>query len=329
MKTTVRICVTVLIFSTLAGSAAGGRLLDRIAAVVDNEVILLSEVDERARAALAEIPDSLPKAQRQEKKRKVRLHALEQLIEEKLIEQKIREHHIEVSDEEVERQVEWLRQRNNMDEKQFREALALEGQTIDTLKKQIRHNLQQQKLIELQLRENPRLRAQVQVSERDIRSYYEAHYATEKASEKIHARHILFLVPPDASEQKRQEARKKALEVLGRLRAGEDFAELARKFSDDPSASVGGDLGWFGRGDMMEKFERIAFSLEPGQISDVVETKLGFHIIQVMEKKSEGPPPLEKVRKEIQARLAREKFQQALGIWLKQVREETFIDIKL
>ena len=80
---------------------------------------------------------------------------------------------------------------------------------------------------------------------------------------------------------------------------------------------------------MMEKFERIAFSLAEGQISDVVETRLGYHIIQVMEKKSEGPPPLEKVRNEIQARLAREKFQQALSIWMEQVRKETYVDIKI
>jgi len=313
----------------LAGPSSAGKVLDRIAAVVNHEVILLSEVDERARSALASISPELPLDKQVEQKDKIRHQALEQLIEEKLLDQKVREHHIEVGDKEIERQIEWLRQRNNMDEKQFAEALALEGQTLAGLKRQMRRQLQQQKLIDLQLRENPELRARVQVAEKDIQAYYQSHYTTSSAKEKIRARHILFLVPPGSPPEKDAAVRQKAEQVLKRLREGEDFQKLAKQFSDDPSGAVGGDLGWFRRGDMMEEFEKAAFALAKGQISGLVHTRLGYHIIKLIDRASEGPPPLAKVRDEIRSRLAREKFREALSIWLSILKKESFLDIKL
>lgn len=313
----------------LAGPVPAGKVIDRIAAVVNHEVILLSEVDERARSALAGISTELPLDRQLEQKNKIRREALEQLIEEKLLDQKVREHHIEVSDADVQRQIDWLRQRNKMDEKQFADALALEGQTLAGLKQQLRRQLLQQKLIDMQLRENPELRARVQVAEKDIKDYYQSHYTSDTAKEKIRVRHILFLVPPGSTPEKDAAVRRKAEQVLKRLRAGEDFSKLAKEFSDDPSGAVGGDLGWFRRGDMMEEFEKAAFALAQGEISGLVHTRLGYHIIELVDRAREGPPPLAKVRNEIRSRLAREKFNEALSIWLRMIKKESYLDIRL
>ncbi len=309
--------------------ARAGRSLDGVAAVVNHEIILLSEVDSRANMALAAISSDLSAEQKSAREREIRLQALDQLIEEKLLQQKVQEHHIAVTDEEVDGQIEWLRQRNRMSEEQFREALKVEGQTMDGLRAQLRGQLEQQKLLDTQLRDNPELRARLLVTEHDIDSAYQARYASEKAKEQIKARHILIRLAADATAEQQQAALAKAREVLALLGKGEPFEKLAADYSDDTSSTVGGELGWFRRGDMMPDFEDPAFALTKGATSQPVRTSLGYHIIQVTDRKQEGPPDLDKVRDQIRNQLAREKFQEALDTWIKMLREQSYLDIKL
>ncbi len=145
-------------------------------------------------------------------------------------------------------------------------------------------------------------------SEEAITGYYEAHASDRfTAPEEVRARHILIELRPDADEQARAAARKKAEDVLAKVKQGGDFAALAKEFSDDPgSASKGGDLGLFGRGKMVPQFDDAAFALASGQLSEVVESPFGFHIIKVDEKLSGGTKPLEAVRTEIVQTLTEE-----------------------
>jgi peptidyl-prolyl cis-trans isomerase D len=145
-------------------------------------------------------------------------------------------------------------------------------------------------------------------SEEAIKAYYDAHRDDRfTAEEEIRARHILIKVPPGADDKERAEARKKAEDIRAKAQKG-DFAKLAQQFSEDPgSASKGGDLGLFPRGKMVPAFDAAAFALEPGSVSDVVETPFGFHVIKVEEKLPGGPKPLDAVRKEIVETLTDEK----------------------
>jgi peptidyl-prolyl cis-trans isomerase D len=142
-----------------------------------------------------------------------------------------------------------------------------------------------------------------------VKAYYDAHVEDRFTTpEQVHARHILIKLAPGADEKARAEARKKAEDVLAEVKAGSDFAALAKKESQDPgSASKGGDLGLFARGRMVPPFEAAAFALEPGGVSDIVETPFGFHIIKVDEKVPGGQKPLEEVRGEIVKTLTDEK----------------------
>jgi len=134
-----------------------------------------------------------------------------------------------------------------------------------------------------------------------VQAYYDAHRADRfTAPEEIRARHILIKLTPDADEKQRAEARKKAEDALDKLKKGADFAKLAQQVSEDPgSASKGGDLGLFSRGKMVPSFDAAAFALEPGGLSEIVESPFGLHIIKVDEKLPGGPKPLEAVRQEI------------------------------
>lgn len=138
--------------------------------------------------------------------------------------------------------------------------------------------------------------ARITPTEEQIKEYYESNPAQFEKPEEVRARHILFTVKPDASEADKAAARKQAEEVLAKAKGGADFAELAKQYSQDSTAESGGDLGTFGRGVMTPAFEAAAFALEPGQVSDIVETPFGFHIIKLEQKQAAGTQPLDEAR---------------------------------
>ncbi|MEA2625698.1 MAG: peptidyl-prolyl cis-trans isomerase [Candidatus Binatota bacterium] len=139
--------------------------------------------------------------------------------------------------------------------------------------------------------------AAIQVSDEEIRQEYDLHKEDRYTdAQQVRARHILLRLPPEADEKAREEVHKRAETALERVKKGEDFAAVAKELSEDPAnKDQGGDLGFFARGQMEEAFETAAFSLEPGSTSDLVETRHGFHVIKVEEKKPERLKPIEEV----------------------------------
>jgi peptidyl-prolyl cis-trans isomerase D len=146
---------------------------------------------------------------------------------------------------------------------------------------------------------------QADVSDAQIKEYYDAHVDEYSKPEEVHARHILLKMDPQADDGFKAEVRKKADEVLAKVKAGEDFAALAKQYSEDSTAADGGDLGSFGRGKMVKPFEDAAFALAPGATSEIVESPFGLHIIKVESKEEAGTKPLDAVRGEIAAALKR------------------------
>ncbi len=146
----------------------------------------------------------------------------------------------------------------------------------------------------------------VTVTEEEISDYYELNQERFKDPEQVKARHILFKVAPNASESEEAEAKEGALAILKRARAGEDFSELAKKHSQDLTASKGGDLGYFQRGKMAKPFEDLAFGLKPGELGGPVRTKFGWHIIKVDDVKEASIKTLPDVRDEIIETLKRD-----------------------
>ncbi len=142
-------------------------------------------------------------------------------------------------------------------------------------------------------------RDQVEINEWEIRAYYEDNPSMFKQEKEVRARHILFRVPSDTTEDGKEKIKEKALSVLEKARSGQDFSELAREYSEAPTKEQGGDLGYFSGGQMVESFEKAAFNMEKGQISDLVETTYGYHIIKVEDIKEERVKDFEEVRDQI------------------------------
>jgi peptidyl-prolyl cis-trans isomerase D len=157
--------------------------------------------------------------------------------------------------------------------------------------------------IEYVLFPNDHFEPQVTLTEADARKYYDDNQKEFEQQEQVRARHILIRSPESAGEETKAEARQRAEAALTRVKDGADFATVATEVSEDSSASNGGDLGFFRRGMMVPPFEEAAFSLQPGQTSDIVETQFGFHIIKVEERKEAGVLPFEEKRAQIEDKL--------------------------
>lgn len=166
------------------------------------------------------------------------------------------------------------------------------------------YRLPEQRRVSYALVDTDEIRSAIEIDEETLRAEYEASLAEYTVDEQVKARHILFRVPPGAPEEDKAAVRERAEAALQRLGAGEEFAALAAELSDDPTASAGGDLGWVTRGRQVEGFDEVAFALEPGQRSDVVETEFGFEIILVEERRDQQVQPFEEVRGQLAQRLA-------------------------
>ena len=144
---------------------------------------------------------------------------------------------------------------------------------------------------------------EVAITEKEIQSFYEYNHAAYSRPKELKARHILFELAQDADKETEDQVKKAAEEVLAKIRKGEDFAKLAGMHSDCPSKSEGGDLGYFKKGDMAPAFEEVAFDLKKGEVSNLVRTPFGYHIIKVEDIKEAHTQPLEEVRDEIKETL--------------------------
>ncbi|HOX44221.1 MAG TPA: peptidylprolyl isomerase [Myxococcota bacterium] len=304
--------------------ASAGEVLDRIAAVVNEDVILLSEVDRQCQDSLAQVPGGLPLDEELGRKRQIRRQALERLIDELLLAQQIRGAAIDVDDEQVARYIARLREDNKMSEAQFEAALVHEGKSLDAFKAEVRKMLERQRLM------GRELAGKVNVTEKEVEEYYRTTYLEGGGVHKVRASHILFALPESATAEQDQQVRARGEAVLKAIQGGADFAETAKKESDDPSGPLGGDLGWFRRGDMVAAFETAAFALKKGEMTDgLVRTQYGYHIIQVTGTAEEAPPALDQVSEDIRRRLMIDKQERFQRNWLEDLRRKAFVEIKL
>ncbi|HEX8960192.1 MAG TPA: peptidylprolyl isomerase [Geobacteraceae bacterium] len=168
--------------------------------------------------------------------------------------------------------------------------------------------------------------AKVTVSEADVKKFYDDNQDKFKRPESYHASHILIGVDPKATAEEKKKAKEKAEAVRKKVLAGEDFAALAKAESTCPSKEKGGDLGTFGQGEMVPPFEKATAALKPGQISDVVETQFGYHIIKLVEKKDAGVVKFDEAKDNIERYLKQTKTQKAIGDYIAQLKSKATIE---
>jgi peptidyl-prolyl cis-trans isomerase C len=163
----------------------------------------------------------------------------------------------------------------------------------------------------------------ITISESEIKQYYDSHQEEFKTPEMVKAKHILIRVTPESSQEDKKKAMEKAADILKRIKDGEEFEKLANEFSEDPgSKSKGGDIGFFPKGRMVKPFEDAAFALKPGELSSVVETQFGYHIIRVDDHKETSIETFESVKENINQKLTQEKMREKVTEFLDKMMKE-------
>jgi peptidyl-prolyl cis-trans isomerase C len=166
----------------------------------------------------------------------------------------------------------------------------------------------------------------VKVTDAEVDEFYAANIEKFATPEQVRARHILVKVESGTTTEQKAAAKKKIEEVLAKAREGVDFAELARDYSEGPSAPQGGDLGLFTRGRMVPAFEEAAFSMKAGEVSAIVETRFGYHIIKVEERKPAGTANKEEVTDRIRQFLNQQKLSETVMARLEALREDAKVE---
>ncbi|HEX9079651.1 MAG TPA: peptidylprolyl isomerase [Desulfuromonadaceae bacterium] len=298
-----------------------GKVINAIAAVVNDDVITLYQVRHEAEPAIraAEKQSVLDDAARS----RIRHTILDRLVEKTLAEQKIKELGITVGDDEVKQAIEDVKKQNNMTQDALTAALAAEGLTFDQYRAQLREQLEKLKLVSMEVR------SKIQVGETEMREYYQANAAKYAEEDTFRARHIFFRVNEKSTPAEIKQTMKTALMVLAEAKSGKDFVGLAKTYSQDPAARTdGGDMGRFKKGDMLPELEKTIMAMKPGEISELVSTPVGLHIIKLEERISGKMKPFATVRTEIENEIYRKKSEERFSQWAKELRTKSSIEVK-
>jgi peptidyl-prolyl cis-trans isomerase SurA len=302
----------------LAAFPARAEIIERVVATVDDEMILLSELRNRAAPYL---PQTLYGAgSEQEKKKRVQdlyKKLLDQLIDEMLVQREAQKGHISVTKLEVDQAIDNVREQNLMTEEDFREAIRAQGFTEQKYREDIRKQLVYMKLT------NQMVRSRVSVTEEDERERYEEGLRKARRTLRFRAAHVFFPLAADASAAEVAETRRRAAVLRARLDE--------KNFDAAIKEQGGGDLGWLSQGDLPEELERALLSLEPGQVSEPVRGPSGLHIFLLRERQRSSVtlPSFEQSKQTIERQMLEEAMGRQQKLFLEQLRRKAVIDIRL
>lgn len=244
---------------------------------------------------------------------------LETLINRELLYQESQKSKIMVEETVVNEQLKMVKKDFPSDDA-FKTAMAKMDLSEEDIKTQIRKGMTIERFID------ERFGMKIQVSDSEMKDYYDSRSHFFKNPEQVRASHILVKAEANATEAQKKAAGKKIKEIQLKLKNGDDFAEVAKADSEGPSAGKGGDLGYFRRGQMVKPFEEKAFSMNPRQVSDPVETKFGYHLILVTDKKPESTIPYEDVKDKLKQYMLRQKVQEQVNAYIKVIKEKAKVE---
>jgi peptidyl-prolyl cis-trans isomerase C len=291
-------------------------VLPAVVATVNGEDIQKWEVEAALKQAEASAGGPVPA----DKRDAVLRNILDELVTYHLLAQEANGRKMNVPDADVDAEMLKIRQ-DFPTEDAYKQALLLQGVTVDQLRALTRRAMQAQKLVDAEVT------SKIAVADAEVDTFYKENIDRFKQGDTVHVSHIYLAVPPNAPPAEKNQKRAAATELLKQVRAGADFAKIARENSNDATAANGGDLGFFGKGDMPPDFEKVAFELKPGTMSGVVELQTGLHIIKVHERRGPRTAPLAEVRENVKAFLLNGQRQTKLDQLLGQIKGKSTIQI--
>ena len=311
-----------LVFSFLLSSPIFAMTLDRIVAKVNADVITLMKLEDRV-AGYLEKMEAEGSVDNHLDEKSLMNTVLDGMIAEKLQIQEAKKRGMEVTDEDLQQSLDQIYERNNITEDQFKNMLINEGNNFDDYKKLIHGQILVSRITQMQLG------SAGEPGEKALRKYYRKNKKNFWVPEKMALSHILFVEESDSSAKDKQLQKNKAEKVLRQIQAGENFSVLARKYSDDVSAHSGGRLGVVERGTMLPEFEKAAFDLKVGEVSNIVKTANGFHIIKCESIVPGYVKNFKLVKPEIKKIVGFKNREKKYKEWMDELKKKSFIKVSL
>ncbi len=300
-----------LLILCLIPNEAPCEIIDRVVAIVNDEIITLREVEEyvhvEKRDRLKSVDDYVLGIRLREK--------LDMLIENTLINQQAKKMRIEVSDREVEQVVENIKKQNLITEEELREQLRRENISYENFLKGIRMGLVRSKVLARVITPD------VNLTEKRLIDYYLSH-SDEFTEEEFHLFHIFI-------SGLRRDAKERAEEVQDAIKKGISFEELAKIYSDDPSGSYGGDIGFVRKEDLVPEIREALKNVKEGDYTDIVRSRYGFHILMLKERKKGKVLPFEEVKEEIKRRVIQEESEKRYREYVEKLKKGSYIEVKI
>jgi len=301
--------------------AAPARVVDRVAATVNAEVIMQSELEEAAEIYTRQMDKMQERGFSEAEKTALRRRVLEELIDRKLMEGHARELGIAASEEEINRAIEDVLVRAKINQEQLLNALAHDGMRYEEYRGQIRDQIVKAKMIHREIS------ARVNIKDTEIEGYYLDHAEEFRSAKGVVLSHILLPLPANPAAAQVAAGREEAERIRREILDGLKFAEAATRYSRDASAAQSGRLGFFREGDLGPEMEQAVARLAEGELSPPVQSPLGIHLILLEERTTGDLRPLEKVQEQIREKLYEEAAERQFEEWRKELRRKAHVEV--
>jgi peptidyl-prolyl cis-trans isomerase SurA len=306
----------------LAPDPAEARVVEKIAALVGDDIILQSEVEDRAAPLLADIAAIANPGEREARSSSIRREVLDRLIDDQLLAQQATELKLTVGDDEIDRAIGQIKRDYGLNDAQLREELRRQGQSMATYRLNTKKEILKYRVL------NIAVGSKINVGDSEVQSYYDRHM--KAANVQVRASHIFLAIPENADNATVLEREKLAKSLLARAQEGEDFAKLAREYSQDAATrGDGGDLGFIGRDILPKPLEELLFSMKIGEVRGPVRADRGFHVIKLVDKRTKEAKPFAEVQDEIRVRLRQREMERQTKIYLGELRKKILVDVRM
>ena len=316
--------VLILLGVLLLCAPVRAEVVDKIIAVVNDEIITLYEFNTAFEPYRKNIENTYKGTDKASVMQQTKESFLQRLIDNILMEQEAKKSGagMIVKDEEVMAVLQDVLTKQKISLQEYLKNLAREGNSLESVKKEIRGQMMRARLLRREVK------SKILVSDEEIGEYYNKNRQDYEGKETVRIKQLLLLLPPNANETIKAKMKNQALQLHKRVMDGEPFDLLIVKYSQGPATAQGGDVGFIERGTIIPEVEAAAFKLPVGQVSAVIESSVGFHIIQVLDKKGAGLKPIAAVREEIKTKIEDEKLEKKFDEWIASVRAKSHIEVK-
>ena len=308
-----------------ASRNAGQKVsLERVVAIVNDSIILQSELDARLTPMIAQAQAIPDEGERKRRLAKLSSQILDEMVNEELIVQAAVASKIEVETSEVQAALDEIKQQNNLDDAGLAQALSAQGYTLPNYKADLRRQLMRLRAV------NTIVQPKIQITDEDIKARYDQMQRRSEAVSAVRLSDILIKLPDHATEQQINEGKAKAGKAVERVKGGEDFVAVAKDMSDDASTKdTGGELGWFERGSINPDWEQVVFSMEKGDTRGPISGPQGLYVFQVTDVKKSELKPFAEMKEQLTRELKRRELDKQTETWVQELRKKAYIDIKL